>query len=101
MKKYVYLISDSNTYNYKIGISNNPERRVKTLQTGNDNKLKIVHKIICEYYSDVEKALHNRYKFNKINGEWFELSNDDVISFPQYCQNIDNNIKIVKNFKFY
>ena len=101
MKKYVYLISDSNTYNYKIGISNNPERRIKTLQTGNDNKLKIVHKILCEYYTHVEKALHHRYNLNKINGEWFELSNNDVIAFPEYCQKIDNNIKIVKNFKLY
>lgn len=101
MKKYVYLISDSNTYNYKIGISNNPERRIKSLQTGNDNKLKIIHKILCEYYSDVEKALHYRYNSNKINGEWFELTDNDVTTFPEYCQKIDNNIKIVKNFKLY
>ena len=101
MKKYVYLISDSNTYNYKIGISNNPEKRIKELQTGNENKLKIIHKVLCENYKNVETALHNQYSFLKVNGEWFELSNDDVISFPEYCQKIDNNIKIVKNFKFY
>ena len=100
MGKYVYLISDNN-YTYKIGISNNPEKRVKTLQTGNDNKLKIVHKILCENFNDVESALHNKYQFLRINGEWFELSDDDVINFPEYCIKMDENFKIIKSFKLY
>ena len=74
MSKYVYLISDINNYTYKIGISKNPETRVKTLQTGNDNKLKIIHKVECEYFNDVETALHNKYKiflYNTFNFFFF------------------------------
>jgi predicted GIY-YIG superfamily endonuclease len=101
VKKYVYLISDSNTYTYKIGISKNPETRVKTLQTGNDNKLKIIHKVECEYFNDVETALHNKYKIFKINGEWFELNDEDVVNFPECCKKMDENFKIIKSFKLY
>ena len=101
MSKYVYLISDYNSYSYKIGISNNPEKRLKSLQTGNEKNLKIIHKILCENYSDVERALHNKYSFSKINGEWFELTQEDIKSFPDFCKKIDENFKIIKSFKLY
>ena len=101
LKKYIYLISDSNTYYYKIGISNNPEKRLKQLSTGNQSKLKIIHKILCENYSAVEKALHNKYNFNKINLEWFELTDNDVENFPTLCESINNNINTIKNFKMF
>jgi predicted GIY-YIG superfamily endonuclease len=101
VKKYVYLISDSNTYNYKIGISNNPEKRIKELQTGNENKLKIIHKVLCENYKNVETALHNQYSFLEINGEWFELREEDVKNFPESCKKIDENFKIINLFKLY
>jgi len=101
MSKYVYLISDINTYTYKIGISKNPEKRIKSLQTGNEKLLKIIHKVPCENYNEVETALHNQYKFLKINGEWFELSKNDVEKFPESCKKIDENFKIIKSFKLY
>ena len=101
MIKYVYLISDINNYTYKIGISNNPEKRLRTLQTGNDRILKIIHKVFCENYNDVETALHNKYSFLKVNGEWFELSEQDVKNFPESCKKMDENFKLIKTFKLY
>lgn len=99
MNKYVYLISDSKSYTYKIGISNNPEKRIKSLQTGNDKTLKIVCKVLCENYSNVETALHNKYNFLRVSGEWFELNDKDVLNFEQDCKKIDENFKIIKSFK--
>ena len=101
MVKYVYLISDLNNYTYKIGISSNPEKRIKALQTGNDRTLKIVHKVLCQNYLEVERALHNQYNFLRVNGEWFELSDEDVNNFPESCNKIDENFKIIKSFKLY
>ncbi len=101
MVKYVYLISDINNYTYKIGISNNPENRLKALQTGNDRTLRIIHKVICENYSKVENALHNKYCFLKVNGEWFELTEEDVKNFPESCKKMDENFKLIKTFKLY
>lgn len=101
MDKYVYLISDLNNYTYKIGISKNPENRLKSLQTGNDRKLKIIHKVLCNNYLEVERALHNQYNFLKVSGEWFELSDEDVNNFSESCNKIDENFKIIKSFKLY
>jgi hypothetical protein len=99
--KYVYLISDTKTTSYKIGTSSNPEKRLKSLQTGNDNSLKIIHKVQCKNKTQVEKALHNQFSFFKISGEWFELKQSDVDNFPQTCQTIDENLEKIKSFKLY
>ncbi len=99
MKKYVYLISDSKSYIYKIGISSNPIKRLKSLQTGNDKTLKLIKKVLCENYSKVETTLHNKYNHLKINGEWFELSEEDILNFEKDCEKIDENFKIIKKFK--
>lgn len=96
MPKYIYLISDKKTYYYKIGVSKNPETRLKQLQTGNQSKLTLNKKVLCENYNEVEQSLHNKYSMFRINGEWFELTDDDVNSFEDDCKLIDNAIKQIK-----
>jgi len=56
----------------KIGITNNIDKRVKTLQTGNP------HPIIVEYVESrykphkAEQYLHRAFHKNRISGEWFK-----------------------------
>lgn len=86
----VYIIED-NKY-CKIGVSECPDARLKELQTGNPNRLKIIKTIrFCkrkafDYW--IEKALHKEYAAyqQRIDGtptEWFsrkginELANAD------------------------
>lgn len=64
-----YLIKDSNTELYKIGKSKNPLKREKTLQ-GEKPTLEIVK----TWNEDIEKILHQKYKKNRIRGEWFKLT---------------------------
>lgn len=93
-KMYVYLISN-NLNQYKIGISKNPKRRIKELQTGNDSNLFIVNQYKSEnYYKKIEFTLHNTYKHCNILNEWFELTNDQASMFISEC------VKIEKNFMF-
>lgn len=58
----------------KIGVSKNPEKRVKQLQTGCPYKIKIILKL--KDRSDLEKRLHEilkGYKTTKTNKEWFDF----------------------------
>lgn len=87
---YVYLISN-NLNQYKIGISKNPKRRIKELQTGNDSNLFIVNQYMSKkYYKQIEKALHNTYKHCNILNEWFELTNNQASMFISECIKIEN-----------
>ena len=72
--KLVYFISDGTAI--KIGISNNPNKRLLELQTGNPNELKL----IGTSHILVENDLHELFIHRKLRNEWFELC-DEIMEF--------------------
>ncbi len=77
--RYVYAATD-NQGRVKIGISNNPERRLMELNTGNADELRLifVKETVNERYSD-ETALHNTAKQYHIRSEWFDNRATEVL----------------------
>ena len=77
---YVYLMRDNTNGYHKIGISNKPEYREKTLQS---EKPSIVM-LACKKYPTrkiaeaIESALHTAYNQQRLRGEWFNLNDVDV-----------------------
>jgi hypothetical protein len=53
----------------KIGVSSDPNSRLKELQTGNPFKLKIAATIPGHFAT--EKELHNIFERFRMEGEWF------------------------------
>jgi hypothetical protein len=81
----IYLFTDDNFF--KIGISENPNKRVKQLQTGNGSRLRIVKTFEnpSKIYSErlMERRLHFFLRQFKKTGEWFEfreMNKDQVIA---------------------
>jgi hypothetical protein len=60
----------------KVGISNEPEKRLATLQGAHYEELRIVEKfpLLAEYVAGDERALHTILKPDRIRGEWFKAS---------------------------
>ena len=77
---YVYLMYDTNTGYYKIGMSNNPTYREGTLQSEKPTiKMLACHKYPSrKFAAAIEAALHNVYKDFHVRGEWYKLSKEDV-----------------------
>ena len=71
---YVYAIRNTTTGNIKLGISRNPEQRLKQLQTGNDCTLELVAYSRAENRFQDEAALHHAHAAAHIRGEWFDQS---------------------------
>ncbi|KAA3641447.1 MAG: GIY-YIG nuclease family protein [Armatimonadetes bacterium] len=77
---YVYLILDSRNRSHKIGMSRDPWKRERTLQS-EEPKLTLV---AAKKYVNrkialaIEKALHNVYDHKKKRGEYFELDDEDL-----------------------
>ena len=82
---YVYLMIDTNNNYHKIGISNKPEWREKTLQSEKPSIELIASKkfIRRKIASSFEKALHETYSKKRIRGEWFLLDNVEVDEITQ------------------
>ena len=82
--KYVYVIKGSRVSptesHYKIGITNNINNRIETLQTSCPDKLELLfkHRTIEAY--KLEKSLHIYFKYYRIrsNGEWFKFDDEKI-----------------------
>jgi hypothetical protein len=70
---YVYLIWQENTSFYKIGCTNNINKRLSMLQTSHSSKLHLLGTIETEEHVRKEGYLHNKYKNHHIKGEWFNF----------------------------
>jgi len=68
-----YLIKNRRNGFYKIGKSNNPLKREKTLQSEEPDIV-----MTKTWDEDIESLLHNDYKEHRVRGEWFELSKAQV-----------------------
>lgn len=81
----MYILQNGNTNEFKIGITNDLNRRLGELQTGCPNELKVI-KLYTHYQRKVieryERVLHNYYTKAgckiRPNGEWFELCKADI-----------------------
>jgi len=70
--KKTYVIHQVGSCYYKIGMSNNPMRRLRDLQTGNPNVLEV----IATVNGDFEKPLQSLcyHQGTDCTGEWFKLN---------------------------
>jgi len=60
----------------KIGVSNDIPRRMKDLQTGSAETLELLHTESGSF--DREAELHQQFDAYRVNGEWFQLSNEII-----------------------
>lgn len=103
--KYVYVAKESVSGRYKIGISKNPEARVKALNTGNPEQLKLVHAYLAtdDGYKS-ESLAHAIFEEERLLGEWFDKT-IDLNLLPSYnavcreaadcdCLECSNNIDV-------
>lgn len=97
-KGFLYLIRDEFTGYIKIGISLNPTKRIKELQTGNSNTLTLIYTIQTEYYISLESTLHRHYKHLNIINEWFDLTITELNEIESIIQKYIISLKSLSEF---
>ncbi|MCG8526517.1 MAG: GIY-YIG nuclease family protein [Opitutales bacterium] len=81
---YVYLIKHGNRNEYKIGMTYNPLRREGEIRLELPEKIEPIHTIATDDPHGIEQYWHKRFKEKRKEGEWFELSSDDVKAFKKW-----------------
>jgi hypothetical protein len=101
---FVYLIKESgDDFMYKIGVTTakNVNTRLKKLQTGNGNKLILLKSFKSNKPFKLEKMLHNYYKNNREEGEWFLLGENEINEFESLCNKYQIIIDSLKDNPFF
>jgi predicted GIY-YIG superfamily endonuclease len=68
--KFIYIAKDESD-RFKIGISNDPNRRIRELNVGNAEKIKLVAVAKANNRFEDEAMLHHANADKRIKGEWF------------------------------
>src|SRR5262245_38436826 len=68
---YVYVIHAAGTNRIKLGVSEQPLKRLRELQTGSPYQLRL----IAQWPGNrlLETTLHERLGAYRVSGEWFEV----------------------------
>jgi len=66
---------------YKIGRTKNPTKRNQQIKLQLPFQAEFVHQIYTDDEVWLEQFWHQRFAFKRRNGEWFELSDEDVSEF--------------------
>ncbi len=81
----------------KIGVSGDPEKRLKSLQTGNPEPLVIhyVFEVSDDKVFQFEKHIHKQLNHKRIQNEWFRMSKEEVINMMLFFEMTKESIEVM------
>jgi len=101
--RFLYVIRCLPYNYYKIGITNDIEKRFATHQTGCPFELKFIFAVeadIEDYFGReiayLEQFFHKNYEDKKVRGEWFELAMEDITEMCVFLES-DRDFYIAHN----
>jgi hypothetical protein len=85
-KSYLYVIAASPIGPVKLGISGDPERRLRQLQTGHAQRLHLHHMepVAATQARLYEGLLHRAFNHHRLHGEWFNMATDDAVAYIKF-----------------
>jgi hypothetical protein len=76
--RVVYLVGNKQEGRYKIGVTTDINQRLRGLSTASPIKIELITLWFYEGHRKLEKYLHTQFHANHLNGEWFQLSEEDI-----------------------
>lgn len=88
---WIYFIKDRISNNFKIGVSQSNNPKVRLSHYVNYIEIDLIYIENISNCFEIEALIHQKFDANRIKGDWFKLSNEDVISIIRYINEIKYN----------
>lgn len=85
--EFVYVLR-SGPY-FKIGRTTDISKRIAQLKIQLPFEVELFKVINTNYSNQVERDLHKLYAHARVNGEWFQLSDNDIATLNVYPCSVD------------
>lgn len=79
MTQKLYIIAAGADGPCKIGIATAPSGRLRELQTGHPEALRVWHISECGAAPTLEREMHRYFGAKRLKGEWFSISVDEAM----------------------
>lgn len=80
----VYMLAHGDREEYKIGFTKDINSRVDKVDLQLPERVWVVHKIYTNDPKWLEQIWHKRFAIKRKNGEWFDLSPEDILEFRKH-----------------
>jgi hypothetical protein len=92
----IYLVGNTKLGWYKVGLSNNIDKRHKDLQAGVPFPLAKFSEVPCpqRFLHEVERRVLRAFYQHRISGEWFTLPEYTVATFMSFVLHTKHEVKV-------
>lgn len=73
---WVYILEGEESY--KIGRSKDPWKRQNQIGIKLPFEVELIYTTYSLHHKELEKSLHERFNDKRLNGEWFDLEDEDI-----------------------
>jgi hypothetical protein len=73
---YTYILESNGIY--KIGVTQDIPKRIKSLQVGNPHPIRLLDYMISSAGPSCEHQIHLHFRHRRVSGEWFALNEADI-----------------------
>jgi hypothetical protein len=80
--KKVYIAKQQSGEAFKVGVSNDPQRRVNNISTSNPYDVELdmtIPSVVGDEAEQLETSIHALLRNYKLSGEWFEMDGYDFL----------------------
>ena len=88
---YVYIIESE--YGYKIGKTKSLKNRSQLFGVKMPFDFSFIYTFFSEKFSTLEVDLHCKFANKRINGEWFQLTKDELQEIESFCKSYQCKFK--------
>lgn len=94
---YIYVVQFGSNDLFKFGVSQNPDRRIKDIDSYSPVKIREIGRYYFKNVYETEEMIHDNLKDSIVRREWFKLEKESVLDIcKELKQMSDEGVYLIR-----